>query len=66
MSRAQELINALSEADVIARAPFAKARGVCKICGGSARHFLTQRAELEYSISMICQKCQDYYFPTEH
>ena len=66
MSRAQELISVLSEEDVIARAAFAKARQLCKICGKSATHFRTQRAELEYSISMICQSCQDYYIPTEH
>lgn len=66
MSKAQELISVLSEEEVIARASFAKATRVCKICGEPAIFFKTPREELEYSISMICQSCQDYYFPKEH
>jgi hypothetical protein len=66
MDRAQELISVLSEKDVIARESFAKAQRLCKICGKPAIGFQTKRAELEYSISMICQCCQDYYFPKEN
>jgi hypothetical protein len=66
MSRVQELINVLAEKDVIARAAIAKAGRICKICGEPADSFRTPRAELEYSISMICQSCQDYFFPKEH
>jgi hypothetical protein len=66
MSRAQELINVLSEEAVIAREAVAKAHGLCKICGKPAMGFRTQRAEVEYSISAICESCQDYFFATEH
>ena len=65
MNRVQELISVLSEKDVNARASMAKAKRSCKICGEPALSFRTPRAELEYSISSICQSCQDYYFPTE-
>jgi hypothetical protein len=65
MSRVQELISLLAEKDVIDRASIAKANGICKICGEPANYFCSPRAELEYSISMICQSCQDYYFPKE-
>jgi uncharacterized protein YbbK (DUF523 family) len=65
MNRVQELISVLSEKDVSLRDTVAKARRSCKICGEPAVGFRTPRAELEYSISSICQSCQDYYFPTE-
>lgn len=65
MNRVQELINVLAEKEVIARTAIAKARRACKICGGPASDFRSLRSELEYSISSICQSCQDYYFPSE-
>jgi len=65
MSRVQELISVLAEKEVIARALIAKADRICKICGEPAILFRTSRAELEYSLSSICQSCQDYYFPKE-
>ena len=65
MSRVQELINLLAEKEVVARASIAKANRICKICGEQANYFSTPRAELEYSISCICESCQDYYFPKE-
>ena len=65
MSRTQELITVLANQEVIARATIAKAHNLCKICGKPATDFSTQRAAVEYSISMICQSCQDYYFPGE-
>lgn len=65
MSRVQELINILAEKEVIARASFTKADRICKICGKPAISFRTSRAKLEYDLSMICQFCQDYYFPKE-
>ena len=65
MSRVQELISMLAEKDVIARTVIAKADCICKICGEQATYFSTPRAELEYSISCICESCQDYYFPKE-
>jgi len=50
----------------IDRESFAKAQRLCKICGKPAIGFQTKRAELEYCISMICQCCQNYYFPKEN
>lgn len=66
MDRVQELINVLAEKEVIARTAVAKARHACKICGGPAGDFRSPRSALEYTISSICQNCQDYYFPSEH
>jgi hypothetical protein len=66
MSRVQELISVLSEKEVLARESIAKAQRLCKICGNPAIIFRTHRAKMEYDISMMCQSCQDYYFPTEH
>ncbi|MGD8703183.1 MAG: hypothetical protein PVG51_12820 [Desulfosarcina sp.] len=63
MDKVQELINVLGEKEVIARATIAKERRSCKICEQPAVGFRSPRAELEYSISSICQACQDYYFP---
>ena len=65
MNRVQELISVLAEEKVIARTAIAKAHRSCKICGEPAVGFRSPRCELEYSISSICQACQDYYFPTE-
>jgi hypothetical protein len=65
MDRAQELISVLLEKEVIERESFAKAQGLCKICGKAALGFRTKRAELEYSISMMCQSCHDYFFSVE-
>jgi len=62
MTRIQELISVLSDKDVIARTSTAKAKQHCKICGKPANYFRTPQSELEYSISAICQSCQDYYF----
>ncbi len=63
MDRLQELIGALSDKDVLSRSYAAKHNHVCKICAKPARSFRTPFSELEYSISSICQACQDYYFP---
>jgi hypothetical protein len=62
MDRVQELISVLSDNDVIKRTPIAKAHQCCKICGKPAKSFKTELSALEYSISGICQSCQDYYF----
>ena len=61
MNRIEELIKVLDKQVVRDRSFTAKGNRVCKICGKSAVIFLTDRAELEYSISSICQSCQDYY-----
>jgi hypothetical protein len=62
MDRIQELIGALADKEVILRGRLAKASGMCKICNKPATFFRTPFSELEYSISAICQDCQDYYF----
>ena len=63
MDRIQELIRVLSEEKVSYREELAKASHFCKICGDPATSFTSPRYELEYSISSICQLCQEYYFP---
>ena len=63
MNRVKELINVLGDDNVKGRAAIAKANRSCKICGKPAVFFHTSKAELEYRISLICQSCQDYYFP---
>ena len=65
MDRICELIGALSDEAVIARSFHAKQERTCKICGKPAAFFRTPFSELEYSISSICQVCQDYYFLRE-
>ena len=62
MDRISELIGALSDEAVIARSFHAKKENTCKICGKPAIFFRTPFSELEYSLSTICQACQDYYF----
>jgi hypothetical protein len=62
MDRIQELIGVLGEPAVIERSYFAQYSKTCKICRQSADSFRTPFSELEYSISSICQACQDYYY----
>jgi hypothetical protein len=40
----------------------AKTRRICIICKRPAETFRDQSAKLEYSISAICQRCQDNLF----
>ena len=63
--RIEELIDVLSDKDVISRSYAAKLNKTCKICGKPAIDFRTPFSELEYSISSICQVCQDYFFISE-
>lgn len=37
---------------------------ICVKCGGSAKNFKDQLSQKEYSISGLCQKCQDFIFGT--
>lgn len=62
MDRIGELIRALDDEAVVARSATAKVTHTCKICGNPANFFRSPFAELEYSISSICQACQDYFF----
>lgn len=36
----------------------------CVKCGGSAKIFKDELSQKEYSISGLCQKCQDFIFGT--
>ena len=62
MDRIGELIHALADKAVAERSRTAKETRTCKICGEPADHFRSPFSELEYSISSICQACQDYYY----
>ena len=62
MEKIDELIRVLSDRDVVMRSQVARGNLICKICEKPARSFRTPFAELEYSISAICQACQDYFF----
>lgn len=39
-------------------------RKTCVKCGGSAKVFKDKLSQKEYSISGLCQKCQDFIFGT--
>ncbi len=56
------LIGAWSDKAVLSRSDAAKHNHLCKIWAKPARSFRTPFLALEYSISSICQACQDYYF----
>lgn len=62
MDRIGELIRVLDEDAVLARSFSARGTRTCKICGKPADAFRTSFSALEYSISCICQACQDYYY----
>ena len=62
MQRIQELIQMLGDKDVIARERVVKSQRKCKICEGPAKYFHSAKSEIEYNLSMICQKCQDYFY----
>jgi hypothetical protein len=62
MNRLQDLIDTLSDEQVILRGYQARRTGICKICSQPANSFRTPFSELEYQISSICQQCQDYYY----
>ena len=64
MNKLQELIGILAQPEVVARTASARVHRSCKICNQQATSFSTPKAELEYSISTICQTCQDYYIPS--
>jgi len=61
MNRIEELIDVLEKRHARTRAWIAKAQHRCIICQKSATEFRSTRAELEYSLSSICEACQDYY-----
>jgi len=61
MERLEELIKILSEPAMRARYSKAKTTQTCKICGNPALGFRDAVSAFEYSVSAICQECQDKY-----
>lgn len=65
MVRLQELIEILSDQNVENRTFSARSNANCKICGGPAKAFRSKLSKMEYTISSICEKCQEYYYLNE-
>jgi hypothetical protein len=57
-----ELMNFLSDSGYQARYGHAKATKTCALCEQPARTFRNASGKLEYSVSALCQKCQDRCF----
>ena len=55
----QKLLNIFSGANYATDYALAKAYRTCIVCGGPANKFRNLSTELEYSISALCQRCQD-------
>jgi len=65
MEKLEELIRILSEPAIHSRHSKAKTTQTCKICGGSALFFRDAVSSFEYTVSAICQECQDKYLYAE-
>ena len=65
MVRLQELIETLSDQNVKDRIIAAKDNRTCKICGRPAEAFGSILTKIEYEISLICEKCQEYFYLNE-
>ena len=57
-----EILEELVNGDYINVYLKAKAENICIICKEPAGYFRDQSSRLEYSISAICQNCQDSLF----
>lgn len=63
MSKGKDLLDFLSsQLEYKERYALAKASSTCIRCGRAALEFKDPSARLEYSISALCQKCQDAFF----
>ena len=63
MSKLEKLLDFLSsKLEYEERYAAAKASTTCIKCGKLAQQFRDESARLEYSISALCQKCQDEFF----
>ena len=62
MATLQELLDLFVEAKYKKRYATAKATGVCILCGKPAVVFRDSSARFEYSVSALCQSCQDECF----
>jgi hypothetical protein len=61
MTRIEELLRKLSVPSYSSDYQEAKTKRICIVCNEPAEEFRNKGAEFEYSISAICQKCQDRY-----
>jgi hypothetical protein len=52
----------ITEQDYQYRYHLAKAKGTCILCGERAVLFRSASSQLEYSVSGLCQECQDRLF----
>ena len=59
MQKTSALLKIFSRSDYRARYMYSKASRTCIICGNLAQFFRDASARLEYSISALCQECQD-------
>jgi hypothetical protein len=62
MTKIEKLLRKLSVPTYKSDYNDAKARRICIACKEPANDFRDKGAEFEYSISAICEKCQDRYF----
>ena len=56
------MIEILSDQAVEQRVIAAKRSKTCKICGGLSTTFKSGFTKIEYEISAICEKCQEYFY----
>jgi len=61
MTKLELLMDLFSATEYKRNYTVAKSHATCILCGGPARDFKDQYASLEYSISGLCQRCQDEY-----
>jgi hypothetical protein len=62
MQKFEELLAIFRSPDYRARFLQAKATSTCVFCGKPAQLFRDTPASFEYTISALCQDCQDKYF----
>jgi hypothetical protein len=62
LERCGKLIELITNPDYPQSYAYAKSTGTCIGCGSVANAFKDASARLEYSISGLCQACQDEYF----
>lgn len=61
MARIKELLDLFSENDYKIKYAVAKATLTCIMCGKPADAFRNRPSQFEYSISALCQECQEEY-----
>ena len=61
MTNLQKFLNFLSGPDYETEFISAKNSNSCVLCKESAKEFSTEGYKFEYSISALCERCQDTY-----